>query len=288
MKKVKNILVPIDFSVTSRNAYRYARELSETLDATVTVINIKENFMMVSDVMMVPFPEQESGQLMRDVREFIADEDTMVNKLAGEHAVKIKIMQGNPVDVLVELSENEDTDLIVIGTTGLQDVLSKIVGSVSLKVANKAHCPVILVPRDAKWYPIEQIMYASNYDSMTAKAVHEIADFAINIDADIHFVNVKNFDPVFEVREKEIDWSELFTLTDSSVYFDRYTIYGNDTIEKIIEFNDEKNINLMAFVSKHRNFWENLIHKSVTENMALSTTIPMMVMHLDDEKRKPA
>lgn len=213
---------------------------------------------------------------MRDVEQFILEEGSTKNK------VDIEILEGDVVDKLTELSKDKKTDLIVVGTTGLSDVLTKLFGSVSTKLSNKAQCPVILVPRSAKWQPIEQIMYASNYDSVTPDTIKEITDFAINIDADIHFVNVKSYDPVFEIKEKELDWENLFTEIDSNLYFETHTIYGNNTEEELKKYSESQNINLIAFVSKHRNFWESLIHHSITENAAISTTIPMMVIHLDD------
>ena len=112
-----------------------------------------------------------------------------------------------------------------------------------------------------------------------------MTDFAKNFDADIDFVNVKNFDPPLENKQKEIDWSELI-VNDKNYSFQKHTIYGNDTIEQLQKYSDEKQIDLMVFASKHRNFWQNLLHKSITENMALSTTIPIMVIHFDDTKNQ--
>ena len=278
MKNIKNILVPIDFSITSRDAYRYALKLSESLNAKLTVTHVIQNLVMVSDVMIAPFPLVDRIQIMRDIEQFISEEGGSKNE------VDIEILEGNVVDVLTELSKSNKTDLIVIGTTGLSDVLSKLFGSISTELSNKAHCPVVLVPRGAEWQPLEQIMYASNYDSVNADTIKEITNFAINIGADIHFVNVKSYDPVFEIKEKELDWKELFKNLDSNLYYETHTIYGNDTSEELNKYSETNNINMMAFVSKHRNFWGNLIHKSVTENSAISTTIPMLVIHIDDRK----
>ncbi len=277
MKNIQNILVPIDFSVTSRDAYRYAIKLAETLNAKLTITHVIQNLVMVSDVMITPFPLVDRIQMTKDIEQFISEEGGSKNK------IDIEIFEGDVVDTLTELSKNKKTDLIVIGTTGLSDVLTKLFGSISTKVSNQAHCPVILVPRSAKWQPIEQIMYASNYDSVTPSTIKEITDFAINIDADIHFVNVKSYDPVFEIKEKELDWKNLFTEINSNLYYETHTIYGNNTAEELKKYSESQNINLIAFVSKHRNFWKNLIHHSITENAAISTTIPMMVIHLDDE-----
>ena len=282
MKKIKNIIVAIDFSVTSRNAYRYAKGLAVTLNAELTLIHVKENIMIVSDVMITPFPP-DYDRLIKDMQELVNEENKETSQLMLKQQVKIKVLTGDPVFVLTELSEKEEVDLIVIGTTGLSDVLTKLFGSVSLKVSNKAKCPVILVPREAKWQVVEQILFASDYDSMTMELTHHIIDFALNIHAHIHFVNVRNYDPILETKQKDIDWDKLFVANDSNFTFEKHTVYGNDTVIELRRYSEAKKINLMAFVSKHRNFWTNLAHKSTTENMALSTITPIIVMHLDDK-----
>jgi nucleotide-binding universal stress UspA family protein len=283
MKKIKNISVALDFSVTARNAYRYARSLAETLNASLTIVHVKENILIVSDVVIAPFPPDDHAQLITDLKELAAEEDMVMKPLIPEQETKIRILTGDPVVVLTELSENNNTDLIVIGTTGLSDVLTRVFGSVSLKVSNQAHCPVILVPKDAKWQPIEQVLFASDYDSMTPELTRHIIDFALNIHSRIHFVNVRNYDPILEPRQKDIDWDKLFVSNDSNLSFEKHTIYGNNTVEELKKYSEDQNINLMTFASKHRNFWTGLMHKSIVGNMALATRIPIMVMHLDDE-----
>jgi nucleotide-binding universal stress UspA family protein len=279
MEKIKNIVVATDFSATARDAYSYSKELSNTLGASLTIVHVKENLIMGSDVMIAT---KDDTQLIKNIEDLVAEENTSLGSTVKQD-VKIKVLAGDPVDVLVEISKSGDADLLVIGTTGLADVLTKLFGSVSIKVSNKAHCPVILVPRDAKWQPIKQILFASNSDSMTKELSHDIIDFALNIHAGVHFVNVRNYDPPFEAKQKDIDWNELFVATDPNLSFEKHTIYGNDTIAELKKYSEEKNINLIAFASKHRNFWENLMHRSITENAALSTVLPIMVMHLDDK-----
>jgi nucleotide-binding universal stress UspA family protein len=54
MKKIRNILVPTDFSVSARNAFHYARGLAEALDANLTVVHVKEYFLPTSELSMTP------------------------------------------------------------------------------------------------------------------------------------------------------------------------------------------------------------------------------------------
>ena len=286
MEKIKNILIATDFSATSRNAYRYAKLLAKSVGATLTVVNVRESIMMVSDVTMAPFPIVNDSELIDQIEGFIIDENRVLNISTTINEVKIKIVRGNVVDELVELSKNDSIDLIVIGTTGLSDVLTKIFGSISVSVSNLAYCPVLLIPRGVKWEPIEQLMYASNYDSLSPITVQEITDFAISTKADLHFVNVRNFDPMLEEKQKEFNWDELFITKNANFYYERQTIYGNDTVKELIKYSTDKDIDMMCFVSNHRNFWQNLVHKSVTENMALSSTLPILVIHIDDNESK--
>jgi nucleotide-binding universal stress UspA family protein len=282
MKSIKNILVPTDFSVTARNAYAYAKLLAQSLDAQITVVHVNEYFIPVSEIAVAPLSEHEDDRLTEAMETFISDDirgESGGTSILVKNNVKSKILRGDPVGRLEELSKS--ADLIVMGTTGLQDFLSKIIGSTSLEVANKAHCPVLLVPRDARWKPIDRIMYASNYDSTTHKMVREITDFAVMINAAVHFVHIEEFTQNDE-KVTNIIWDELFSTSDPSLAFEIHIIYGQDRIKELKEYSDKNKINLMAFVSKHRNFWQNLIHNSVTQNISISTTTPMLVMHFDD------
>ncbi len=281
MKKINNIIVATDFSITARNAYRYASALANTLNASLTVVHIKEGLIMVSDVVVTNTPDDDDKELIIDLEQLIAEENAATPNIL-EQKVNIKILSGDPVSVLIDLSNNSETDLIVIGTTGLSDVLTKIFGSVSIKVSNKALCPVILVPRDAKWEPIKQIMFASNYDSVSNQVVKYITSFATTMQAKIHFVNIKKSH--LSPDEKEKEWDQFIVDVEPGLSFEKHTIYGDDTVGKLKKYSEKNSINLLAFVSKHRNFWESLMHASITENMALSVITPIMVMHIDDEQ----
>ncbi len=282
MKLIKHITVATDFSITSKNAFTYATQLANKLNAKITVIHVQEHTMSNTEV-NVSAPAANDLDLVKRMTEFVFNENAFVDPLITNPETAIRIVSGSPLDFFVGLSKNGGTDLIIMGTTGLSDVLTKIFGSTSQKISSNAHCPVMLVPRDLKWSGIKRLAFASNYESLTAKFVQEVSDFAGSLNSDLHFVNVKNFDPVFETPQKEVNWEGLSAASFSNINFEKHTIYGNDTIEQLQKFGTEKNIDLMVFVSERRNFWESLIHRSITENMALSLdTIPLMVFHLKD------
>ena len=284
MKKIKNILVPTDFSATSRNAFQYALNLADTLNATVTVVHVKEHLLAASELSVMPHLD-DLNTLNAAMASFVDLQDD-----GGDDApvmvktkVKTKILRGFATDELVTCSTQNDVDLIVMGTTGLQDFLSKIIGTVSFEVANRAHCPVMLVPRDAAWQPIDRIMFAANYQSTAPQTVREITDFAQFLKSKLYFVHV-NENKLADDNLMEKIWDELFQFSDPSVAFDMHIIYrGNgDVVEKLSKYAERHEVDVLAFVNKKRSFWQNLMHRSITENMAISTDKPMLVLHFDD------
>lgn len=279
MKTIKNIIVPTDFSATARNAFNYAQVLAEALDAEITVVHVKEFLLPASEIAVMPHFD-EVNSLSETMATFVnlQDDDSPV---MVKNKVKTKILRGAVIDELVAYSSKNDVDLIVMGTTGLQDFVSKIIGTVSLDVANKAHCPVILVPRDSTWRPINRIMFAANYLSTSPKTVREITDFANLLGANIHFVHI-NESKVDDDKLMETIWDELFEVSEPTIAFEMHTIYRGDVVEQLQKYAKQHKIDMLAFVNKKRNFWQNLMHRSVTQNVSISTDEPMIVLHYDD------
>jgi nucleotide-binding universal stress UspA family protein len=282
MKNIKNILVPTDFSDTARNAYHYAKRLAITLGAAVTVVNVNEYFIPVSDIIIGSITEDEVEDMSQEAMEaFITDEDTSDNWAMSKHKVKTQILRGSVVNALEELSSTEGVDLIVLGMTGKHDY-NKIIGSTALELANKAHCPVILVPHEAKWHRIEKIMYASSYQTVSPMMIKEMSDFAVSVKAAAHFVHIVDTPAGENKNIENIIWNQLHPIDNPHLTFRVHTIYAPDKIEELKKYTENNTINLISFVSKHRGFWHKLIHKNITENIAISADIPVMVMHLDD------
>ena len=288
MKTIKNILVPTDFSATASGAFRYAKVLAQALNANITVLHVSPFFLAASEI-AIPLDTKEEETRLQETMDAFINDDTDDGNVMVKTVVKTKLLRGDAVSRIIELSKSDSTDLIVMGTTGLQDFLSKIIGSVSLDVSNQAHCPVILVPRDAKWQPIDRILFASNVQSVTPPMVREMSGFAQLFGAAIHFVHIseKQHEPVTINKDGNtiIDniWSELYEKSNGSFPFEIHTVYGFDIVKQLSKYVYKNDINLIAFVSKHRNFWQNLMHDSVTQKVAISTEIPMLIMHTDDK-----
>ncbi|MCL2103976.1 MAG: universal stress protein [Kiritimatiellaeota bacterium] len=64
--------------------------------------------------------------------------------------LNIEMRIGDPARAILEYAEAESVDLIVLGRQGHRPFAQWLLGNVAGKVAQKALCPVLIVPMDAK------------------------------------------------------------------------------------------------------------------------------------------
>ena len=63
-------------------------------------------------------------------------------------ANRLVVRDGTPVDVLLTVADEEDADLIVVGSRGLGRRPEQVLGSTSHQLAARASTPVLIVPPD--------------------------------------------------------------------------------------------------------------------------------------------
>jgi nucleotide-binding universal stress UspA family protein len=279
---MKNIIVPTDFSPAAKGAFQFALDLAELQGGTVKVVHIYHpEFDPDSNWLNNSFLDG-IGNAKERLDAFVKEE--LNYAAAGGVAIDIKVEQevvtGFAVDEILQLSQRKEVDLIVMGSTGEKGFLEKMFGSVSTNVTQRAECPVMLVPQGVQFRGFRHIMYASNYEAAERPTLHKIVDVANAFHADIHFVHVAEEGDTRSYQEIENRlFNVLFNGEDPSFAFNLTKVEGHSVVEGLNDYAIKHNIDLVVMVCPHRNFWEQLFHKSVTKAMALNTKLPILVLH---------
>ena len=139
---LRSILVPVDFSVESKKAIRYAVSLARQYGAKITLINVVERtgFPDFANYPLV----MEDDKVMKSARtqlELICQQQAMEPKLVEKTLVR----QGVPFHEITEAARSLKTDLIVITTHGYTGWKHALIGSTAERVVRHAPCPVLSV-----------------------------------------------------------------------------------------------------------------------------------------------
>ena len=145
MKRYRNILVPVDGSELSMDAFDQALSLSTMTGSRITVLHVIE--FIYSDYAMLEGAEviSASNLIQTETREQVKSSLEEFVRKGEKEGVEVRtlIKEGPVAHEIIELSKNYD--LIIIGSHGRRMISSLIMGSVAEKVSRHAHCPVMLV-----------------------------------------------------------------------------------------------------------------------------------------------
>lgn len=141
---INDILVPIDFSVHSRNALKYAVPFAEQFDASLHLVYVVEPTIYPADLgfgqVVLPGVEDE-------LREKGAEE--LEELIRHEIGVRVRassvVRTGNPSQEILAEADERNVDLIVMATHGHSGVEHMLFGSTAERIVRKARCPVLTI-----------------------------------------------------------------------------------------------------------------------------------------------
>ncbi|WP_100406054.1 universal stress protein [Bacillus solitudinis] len=135
----KRILLAADGSNHSLRATEKAKALLSGNDGTIDVVYVVSGTTSKSDVLHGQSKseiEYRRRAKLRNVEECL---------LENNIDYKIHILHGEPGPTLVEFANKDKYDCVVLGSRGLNNLQSMVLGSVSHKVAKRVNSPVLIV-----------------------------------------------------------------------------------------------------------------------------------------------
>ena len=137
----KKILVPTDGSDFAKKSQKHALFLAKVCEAEIIAVSVTEN----NFVNGLPLDDEiyQLNQILKERSEENLKEFDELN----EDDLKIThvIREGSPAKVILEVANEEEVDLIVMGSSGKSGFDRFIMGSVADKVVNSAKCAVLVV-----------------------------------------------------------------------------------------------------------------------------------------------
>jgi len=144
----KKILVPIDGSEPSIHALGHAMEYASKWGAALLIASIIppiSAFLYSGYGSYVADFDEYEKHLKQIHLKILQDAKNKVNEEYPELNVSVKLAHGHVPTKILSISEQENVDLIVMGSRGLSGIKSWFLGSVSKNVVEHCKKPILIV-----------------------------------------------------------------------------------------------------------------------------------------------
>lgn len=274
---MKTILFPTDFSTNATHASEYAGMLAKKLDAKVIILH-------VFSIPMVPanhtsynvrfaidsYRTSLSTDLEIFTTKFIQDTGLSPERVSS------KIEYGFPADVILEIAEQINADMIVMGTKGASNFMDKWLGTNSQKVMQEAECPVWIIPNRAKIEYPEKVMYAADFQEDEVLATHKVLELIKPLGASCNVVHINDFFELYAgagVHDMVNYLNDEFESEDVSFQ----NINSEGIIAGLEAHIRQSKPNLLAFALHEKSFLNKLFETSITKHFVQEAKLPMLI-----------
>jgi len=142
MAEIRKVVIPVDFSSNTDKVIKYGVDIARNLGSKVLFFHVVDDFKGY-DMMLV---HPSFGSMAKDLEQkaeermsgLVQDHDYLEQGAAGD------VVIGNASEEIIKYAQEEQADMIIIGTHGTKGFERVLMGSTADRVLQKAPCPVLV------------------------------------------------------------------------------------------------------------------------------------------------
>ena len=198
--------------------------------------------------------------------------------------------EGSAANTILKAATDAKADLIVTGMKKTGKGVRRIFGSVVTTLARKTNIPLLVVPEETKYAPVNTIALANEND-LAPDADHHMLDSLREIAERFH-------SKVYLVRIAEDRFKEAFEVFNSPFKINRMlrtldpvheSIVGKDVPVALDDFALRYHVDILAMLPHKHSLMERLFFKSTTREMVFETHLPLLILpDLHKEVKEPS
>jgi nucleotide-binding universal stress UspA family protein len=273
---MKRIIVPTDFSETAKNAARYAVQMADTIPgSSIIFYNLADKIALGSD--SSPLTEDKNDRFTV-LQAALDNLRTEVRELSNVN-IELVVEEGSSLtDNIERYVRHHGIDLIIMGITGATRLEQIFMGSNALNVVNLGVCPVIVVPPNAVYKPINKVLFACDLKNVSStipfapiKSVLNLFKptvLVVNVDTD-HYVEVTD-----EYKSQRAILEQRLQEYNPEFYFIR--MY--DFQDSIGSFASDREVDLILTIPKKHHFLTGFFKTSHTKKLAYHSHVPILAV----------
>lgn len=281
---MRKILVPTDFSEVSIHALDFARQLAKRDNCEILLLNIIEHPSAATFKTMgiTDYDPMESIYIKKMIE--IATERMENLRNSDDFKgidIKTRVVVGNPFVEITEDIVKTETDLVIMGSEGVDGAEEMFVGSNAEKVIRTAECPVIIIKSATNVEDIKNIVFASNFKAPGEGIVAHIKEVQSIFNAKLSLVII-NTPNNFTSTRHDFEIMEEFA---TSKGLENYTLdIYNDYQEEdgILSYAEDIQADMIALGTHGRTGIIHFLSGSIAEDVANESKRPVWTFSLKE------
>ncbi len=270
---MKRIIVPIDFSSYSENAFLSTLKIASKGNSSVTCVNV-----VASTLKWEKLTEQEKAK-HQEIIDLEAESKDKLKAFIMDHKspgvpVEGVVMVGIANEEIVNIADLQAADLIVIGAYGKGHIEGKFIGSTLQKVMRQANCPVLAVKKVLNGNDLRKMAFASLFNDESKPAFTRMKPLIKQLRCTVHFLFVNTPDKFVNSMESEHKMQK-YAIGQEELIIHKHVYNHREAENGIVEFAQRNNIGFIGMASNNRKS-ANTYMIGATETVLFKSDIPVL------------
>lgn len=276
--KSSKILVPVDFSDTSRVAINHAGFIAQFTKGDIYLLHV---ISLSNPVLNILLPEVhvEKNVVFEKAGEKLAEWAEEIRKQFGVN-VQTLVKSGSPHKEILDTVDEFQIDFIAMGTHGYGPIENLIIGSNTLKVATKSNAAVLCTRVEATKKGYDHIILPIDTSANTRQKVNYAAEFALTFKSHIHVLGLLGSDE----EEYKNDLQIMLKQTENYLR-KKGVMYNVELVENVknratatIHYTSKNNGDLIIVMSDQDSELSGFFLGPYTQQIIHHSTVPVIIL----------
>ncbi|TJY35782.1 universal stress protein [Pontimicrobium aquaticum] len=276
---MRKILVPIDFSENAMNALKYALELFKYERSDFFIMHAYQDEIYANPSLL---KKQTLDQVTQEVsnksQQQLEEALNKVKEISPNPRHVYNIISANEMllDEADRIVDEENIDIIVMGTRGETNDKKLIFGSHTLQVLKYVQCPVLAIPENYKYTQPKRVLFPTNYMiPYKRRELKLLCEMVTPYRATIDMLYISK-NSKLSLRQEDNKQFIKEGLCKNILNF--LTINKKTIANTIYKYITENKMDMLVMVNTRQSFLESILFQSTIDNISLHIDIPFLTL----------
>lgn len=272
---MNTILIPVDYSLASFNAFHYALEIAGQFSSRVILYHASKTTGAGVGMMNNPKFKPNVG-----AQQYLEELEYSVPPHIARHIeLELHTDDNTPVDGILNMCKRFKPSLMVMGMKNRGMIEGMLIGSTVSRMLSKYICPVMVVPERRQYRPIRNIAYGTTFDKKEHTTIDRLLEFAFLNEALIHCVHIetKHDQQSQTVKKKQRVLKDHYRDDIILNQIRVETFSHTSAMEGLVDYAGVYEVDVLAIQTRHRGFWAELFNPGLCKRLVFHTEIPLLI-----------